>query len=186
MRRSARTLVRPAAGVLLVVALVVLAAGTAAAAERSDTENIDPGSYAAIPIDFQDGPAMEVGYDIQVQEGPNIDVLVMNNANFQKYESGESFSYASDWSDLDTGNTDESFTLQEHGTWYLVLDHTSEPEDGTQPASVGAESATVAWTVSTNVDVEESLRDSIPGPGAGAVALALAAAGLVGARLRRD
>lgn len=180
---------RPAVRIVLMTALVtVAAAGTAAAGERSDTVKIDPGSSSAIALDFQDGPAMQVEYDVQVQDGPNIDIMVMDNANYQKYGDGESFRYVSSWSVLDTGSATQGFTLEEHGTWYVVLDHTSEPDDGAQPATVNPDTVTAAWTVSTQVDVGESVGDGIaglPAPGAAGVAAALAAAGLAGARLRR-
>lgn len=177
---------RLAVRIVLMAALVaVTAAGTAVAGERSDTVKIDPGSSSAIAIDFQDGPAMGVEYDIQVQDGPNIDVLVMDNANYQKYGDGESFRYATSWSVLDTGSANQDFTLEEHGTWYVVLDHTNEPDDGARPATVNPDSVTVSWTVSTQVDVGESVGNGLPAPGAAAAAAALAAAGVVGARLRR-
>lgn len=189
MPSPTRPRLRLAARIALVAALVaVAAAGTAAAGERSDTVKIDPGSSSAIALDFQDGPAMQVDYDIQVQDGPNIDVLVMDNANYQKYGDGESFRYVSSWSVLDTGSAVQEFTLQDHGTWYVVLDHTSEPDDGARPATVNPDSVTVAWTVRTQVDVGESVGDGVaglPAPGAAAAAAALVAAGVAGARLRR-
>lgn len=163
---------------LLALAAVLAVAATATAASRTDTVTIDPGAYQPVQIPFNDGPAMKVAYDIEVTEGPNIDVMVMDNANFQKYESGDSFQYAAGWSDLDTGNTDLEFTLEEHATWYIVMDHTSEPDDGTQPATVGAESVTARYTVETNVDAETAGRNILQRiPGLQVPALLAAAGG---------
>lgn len=175
-------------GILAFLAIgLVVAAAPAAAAQQSDTVQIDPGSHAAVKIDFRDGPTQDVSYDIQVQEGPNIDVLVMNNANYQKYRDGNSFDYIKDWSDLDTGNTDTQFTLQEHGTWWLVLDHSSEPDGGTQPATIGAESVTARYTVETQTNVEEETRsrlEEIPAPGLVTLLPAIAGAALVAVQRR--
>lgn len=139
--------------------LLLAAAQPAAAGKQSDTVNIDPGEHAAISIDFTSGPASKISYDVQVDQGPNIDVLVMNNANYQTYKEGDSFSYAEDWSDLDTGNSQMTFTLQEHGTWWIVLDHTDEPDGGTAPAVLGAESVTARYTIEDKVDAKETAED---------------------------
>lgn len=174
-------------GILAFLAIGLVVAAAPAAAQQSDTVQIDPGSHAAVKVDFRDGPTQDVSYDIQVQEGPNIDVLVMNNANYQKYKDGNSFEYVEDWSDLDTGNTGMQFTLQEHGTWWLVLDHTSEPDDGTQPATVGAESVTARYTVDTQTNVEEETKsrlEEIPAPGLVTLLPALAGAALVAVQRR--
>lgn len=157
--------------------LLVGGATTGAAQSQTDTVNIDPGEHAAVEIDFTDGPTKDISYDVQVQEGPNIDVMVLNNANYQQYQEGESFSYVETWSDLDTGNTDTEFRLDEHGTWWIVLDHTSQPDDGAQPATVGAESVTARYTVEAQTNVTDAAKDEasqLPGPGA------LVAAGLLG------
>ncbi len=121
MRRQLATVAAVLAG-----GLVVLAAGApgSAAQSQSDTVDIDPGSHSAVRVDFRDGPTKDVSYDVQVQEGPNIDVMVLDNANYQRYSDGESFEYVEDWSDLDTGNTATTFRLDTHGTWWLVIDQT--------------------------------------------------------------
>ncbi len=157
--------------------LLLAAAPLATAGQQSDTVNIDPGEHAAIGIDFTSGPASKVSYDVQVEEGPNIDVLVMDNANYQKYQQGDSFSYAEGWSDLDTGNSQMTFTLQEHGTWWIVLDHTGEPDGGTAPATLGAESVTARYTIEDKVDAKETAEDvanKLPAPTVAWVLLALA------------
>lgn len=164
-------------GACVIAAFFVLSllAAPAAAEERSDTVKLDPGQHAAIEVPFEDGSALRVRYDVQVTEGPNIDVFVLDNANYQKYTDDEDFQ-SHGASDMDTGNSEQSFTLTEKGTWRIVLDHTSK--GGAQPATIGAESATVAWTVETNLDVEESIR-GLPGPATGALLAAVAGAALV-------
>lgn len=177
-RGTGVTASRPALVVLVALALV---AAPAAAGERSDTENLDPGEFASIPVDFQDGAAMDVDYDIQVQSGPNMDVMVMDNANFQRYSDGNSFEYVSSWSVLDTGSAEQQFTLEEHGTWHIVLDHTNDPDNGASPSTVDPQSVTVGWTVATQVNVERSVEEGfagIPAPGAAAALASLLAAGL--------
>lgn len=161
----------------LAVLVVAGLATPGAAQSQTDTVNIDPGSHAAVEIDFTDGPTKDVSYDVEVQEGPNIDVMVLDNANYQQYRDGESFSYVDAWSDLDTGNTDTEFRLEERGTWWVVLDHTGQPDEGTQPATVGAESVTARYTVEAKTNVTDAAKDEVsqlPGPGAAV------AAGLVG------
>lgn len=154
-----------------VLALLVLSAASPASAiqSQSDTVSIDPGEHAAVEIDFRDGPTKDVSYEVRVQEGPNIDVLLLDNANYQKYKGGDSFEYVEAWSDLDTGNTVNDFRLDQHGTWWLVLDHTDEPDEGTSPATVGAESVTAGYTLEAETNVTDEARDrfdKIPVPGA--------------------
>lgn len=168
------------APVALATALVVLlaAASPASAAQsQSDTVHIDPGEHKAVRIDFRDGPTKDVSYDVRVTEGPNIDVMVLDNANYDTYRNGQDFDYVQDWSDLDTGNTGTTFRLDTHGTWWLVLDHTGEPDEGTSPATIGAESVTARYTVESKTNVTDTAKDrfqELPGPGL------LVAAGLLG------
>lgn len=154
------------------LALLMIAVPPVAAKERSDTVKIDPGNFAPIQLQFDEGPAMRVGYEVTVTEGPRIDVFVLDNANYQKYRDNEDFQ-AHGASDLDTASAKQEFTLEEQGTWWIVLDHTNR--GGAQPATVGAESATVRWTLNTNVDVKESV-EQLPGPGIGAAGAVVAAA----------
>lgn len=177
-RTSRSTATGPLAAILVCLGLaVVVAAAPAGAQSQSDSVKIDPGEHSAIEIDFRDGPTKDVSYDVTVTEGPNIDVMVLDNANYQKYSDGESFSYVADWSDLDTGDTDATFRLERHGTWWVVLDHTSQPEDGASPAAIGAESVTARYSLEATTNVTDEARDTVdrlPSSGAG---LAL---GLVG------
>lgn len=151
-------------GLVLVLGSLLVVASAGAAQTTSDTVRVDPGDHAALEIDFREGPSSDVSYEVQVTEGPNIDVLLMNNADYQAYQQGDSFEYIGAWSDLDTGNTQAEFLLEEHGTWWLVIDHSSEPDDGANPATVGAESVTASYTLSVETNVEEELRDEIPLP----------------------
>lgn len=153
---------------LLVGLGLLLLVPAGAAQEKTDTVRIDPGDHAAVEVDFRDGPSSDVSYEVQVEEGPNIDVLVMNNANYQAYQSGDDFEYVDAWSDLDTGNTQAEFLLEEHGTWWLVLDHTNEPGDGASPSTLNPDSVTANYTLRIETNVEEEVRDrwsEVPGPG---------------------
>lgn len=154
---------------LLTAIVVVAASPLVTAKERSDTESIAAGEYAPIEIQFPDGPAMQVGYEVVVDDGPNIDIFVFDNANYQSYRDGREYEYRSGASDLDTGDSSNEFTLEEHGTWWIVLDNTNE--GSAAPPTVGDGTAQVDWTVRTNVDVEEGIR-GLPGPGLAAVAVA--------------
>jgi hypothetical protein len=170
---------------LAVVALALAAvAAPATAGERSDTVTIDPGSHAPIEFQYQEDPAFNVEYDVGVRDGPNIDVLVMDNANYQSYSDGDSFSYVGSWSSLDTGAAQQSFTVEQKGTYYIVLDHTSEPDNGASPATVNPQSVTAEWTVITKLAVQDSVERGLPAAGAGLASMGLAAAALVAARRR--
>lgn len=153
---------RPVLWILVAALVLAVAAPAATAKERSDTESIAAGEYASIKIGFRDGPAMEVGYEVQVTDGPNIDIFVFDNANYQNYQDGREYEYRSGPSDLDTADSRNEFTLEDHGTWWIVLDNTGE--GSAAPPTVGEGTAQVDWTARTNVDVEEGLR-SLPSPG---------------------
>lgn len=172
---------RAALALLALTFVVAAVAVPASAKEQSGSEKVDPGSWASLEIPFHDGPKMEVTYEVVVREGPNLDLLFVDNANHQKYEDGESFQYVSSRSVLDTGSAEQTFTLGTHDTWYLILDHTNRPENGADPATVDPESITVDWTLRTQVDVERSLEDQIeriPLGGPATAAMALLVAGL--------
>lgn len=169
---------------LLVAGLLLALAPTATAEERADTETIREDEYAAIQIPFNDGPSLKVEYDVEVTDGPNIDIFVLDNANFQKYKTGDDFESHQVGSDMDTARSVNTFTLDRHATWWIVLDNTNE--GGAQPPSnLQNDPATVTWTVKTTVDVQSELED-LPGPGALAIVGALGAAALASVWLRKD
>jgi hypothetical protein len=181
---AARALALTIAGL---AALLVVAAAPTGAQSQSDTVKIDPGQHTAVEIDFRDGPTKDISYEVTVQEGPNVDVLFLDNANYQKYADGESFEYVGEWSDLDTGDTDASFLLDRHGTWWLVLDHTDRPDDGASPATIGAEAVTARYSLTAETNVTDEARDranDLPAPGASAAVGLLGAVALLAARER--
>lgn len=163
------TRVAVATTVLVAAAVVALATvpSTALAGERSDTVKIDPGSSASIEVSFDQRGSRDLSYVAEVTDGPRIDVFLLDNANHQRYRDGQDFSYHEEGSDLDTARADKSLTVPEAGTWWIVLDHTSE--GGASPDSFGAEAVTVRWTVRTGLDAGGLL----PGWGAAATIVAL-------------
>jgi hypothetical protein len=167
--------------------VLVILAGAQSGAAQSDTVHVNPGEHAAVEIDFREGPTKDVTYDV-VQEGPNIDVLFMDNANYQKYQEGEAFEYQAERSDLDTGDTEATFRLERHATWWLVIDHSDRPEDGTAPATVGAESVTARYTVDAQTNVTDEARDRadrLPGPGPAVAAGLISTVALAASRMGR-
>lgn len=188
--RSSKIARRSLATAVLLVGLTLLVTGgvpESAAKTQSDTVQVDPGEHGAVQIDFREGPTKDVRYDVQVQQGPNIDVMVLDNANGQRYSEGESFEYVGEWSDLDTGNTQKGVRLDTHGTWWLLLDHTDRPEGGASPATIRAESVTARYTLEVQTNVTDTARDRLdrlPGPGALGAAAAIGLVACAAARRR--
>ncbi len=165
-----------------VLLTLLLAAGGAVAAEKSGSNTIDEDAFVDITIPFEDGSPMKITYDVTVTDGPRIDVFVMDNANFQKYESNDDFHYVERASDLDVSSTSKSFTLERNDQWHLVLDNTDK--GGAQPPqNLQNDPATVQWTVEGQPDVQGTL-EQIPGPGVLLSVAVLAGMGLALARRR--
>ena len=74
-----------------------------------------------------------VSIHVEVEDGGDIDCLVMNEYNFGQYSHGKDFIYLLTGSILDIRMINYLFVAPEEGMWYFVLDNTSFPDKGAKP-----------------------------------------------------
>lgn len=64
-------------------------------------------------------------YEFDVIEGPAIDVFIMDDSNYQKYDNKEEFQYYDEPSTLGSTSGSGDFEAPEDGKYHIVLDGTS-------------------------------------------------------------
>jgi hypothetical protein len=137
--------------VSMVMILGMMWIPTANAGDVSGTETIDEDYYWGQKIEFFSGDYVTISYTITVQNDVYIDVMLLNEANYNKYRNGQSFTYYLEGTDFNTIYTNvASMTLSTHDNYYLVVDNTDEPSGGAQPAWDGVNNyCTFSYTAST-------------------------------------
>lgn len=97
-------------------------------------------------IDFVSGDSKEIKYSVNVTNGPNIDVFLLDKNNFEKYSGNEKFNYL-EGSCVNVTSYQGNATLREHGKYYLIFDNKNDmyhaPDIGKKFST-----ATVEWKVS--------------------------------------
>lgn len=83
--------------------------------------------YAAYNYTFEKG----VKYNVEVvSDSVNIDLLLLDEKNFEKYNNGEKFDHFKDGSALNITTKRYSFKLSSAKKYYIVYDNTADPENG--------------------------------------------------------
>lgn len=130
---------------MVTLAGLVLVAGCSSPggplAEDSGTVSIEADSARAFELAVQ-GP-IRLDYQASVAQGPDIDVFLMDDQNYQSYQSGEEFTYF-DCSSLGTGSASGVCELPE-GSYHLVLDNTERGEASPATVSTASQTATVDY-----------------------------------------
>lgn len=94
--------------------------------------------------------SMTLSYTVEITSGPYIDVYFMTYENFEHYKIGESFSYITQGTQLNTKYTSKSFKLYKQAEpqlYCIVFDNT---DVGTEPPwNMVDDIAEVSWTIKT-------------------------------------
>ena len=113
---------------------------------NSGVTNINKESSMIKYIDFVSGDSKEIKYSVNVTEGPNIDVFLLDKNNFEKYSGNEKFNYL-EGSCVNVTSYQGNATLTEHGKYYLIFDNKNDmyhaPDIGQKFST-----ARVEWKVS--------------------------------------
>lgn len=142
--------------ILVIVSMLMIVAmswmPSASAWETEGTDTINEDEYWYQTIRFISGDYLTLSYTITVQNDVYIDVILLNEENFNKYENGLSFTYYVEGTDFTTLYTNvPSITLYTHDNYYLVVDNTDEPPGGAKPAWDGVNNyCTFHYTTSGN------------------------------------
>ena len=76
-----------------------------------------------IKLTWEVDSVVTVRLNLEVLEGPNIDLYTMTEINYEKYENCESFVYLADLSDPNTASSNLE-TNVDSGTYITVIDNT--------------------------------------------------------------
>ncbi len=111
---------------LFITILLVLSTPVLAGSDSNGYEGQTSwGSYRSFKILFDDGNAVDIEYDVEVLDGPPVDVIFTTKEGFLDYKDPESetFFYFPHQSKLNTTKTSMSFTWVDPGTYYLIIDN---------------------------------------------------------------
>lgn len=103
---------------------------TVSAGSGTQTVNEDQYGFHIVALTKE----QTVSYTIEVVAGQNVDVLLMNDDNYDLYEVQENFEYISEGTDLNTLYSSHEIVLQP-GTYYIIVDNTDYPSGGATPSS---------------------------------------------------
>ncbi len=83
------------------------------------------GWYRSFKIVFDEGTSVDIEYDVEVLEGPPVDVIFTTDEGFRDYKDpgSDTFFYYPHQSKLNTTKASGSFTWVEQGTYYLIIDN---------------------------------------------------------------
>lgn len=113
---------------------------------NSGTSEINKGDNMITYINFVSGDSKQVKYYVNVTEGPNIDVFLLDKQNFNRYSDNEKFNYIPG-SGVNVTSYRVNTTLKSHGDYYLVFDNGNDiyhaPDIGKKFST-----AKVEWKVS--------------------------------------
>ncbi len=123
-----------ALAIIALLLAVTFLAGSAQAATFTTTETrtIQFGEYSIIMF-FRAESSSSISYSFDVQLGSNVDILVLNQPNFEAYVDRSSFTYLPGTIlDSQTGTTSAS-TSNQGEVYYVLIDNTDAPIGGASP-----------------------------------------------------
>lgn len=90
-----------------------------------DTRNIEEDEWYVFSLELS--RAGELSYEFIVREGPPIDVIVVEESEYQYFEQGERYEYVTEPTVFDSAGDEGSGTLSA-GNYRLILDNTAAGE----------------------------------------------------------
>jgi hypothetical protein len=109
----------------------------------SDTRNLEEDQWRYYTINFSEPGILE--YDFIVRDGPAIDVIMMDESEYQYFENEERWEYYTDLSALDTTG-DEVRGRIGSGTYRLIFDNSNQGE-AAPPSNFSNDVVSVEFTI---------------------------------------
>jgi len=112
----------------------------------SDTRNIEEDHWRHYTLEFPQSGYLE--YDFIVRDGPAIDAILIDDSEYEYFESEDRWEYYTELSALDTTGDD----VQEQvpaGTYRLIFDNSNQG-GASPPANLSNDVATVEFTIETS------------------------------------
>ena len=112
--------------VLVIFALLFLSSPVLAGGQAFESD-IDWGGYRSFKIPFDEGNAIDIEYEVEVLDGPPVDVIFINERGFQEYKdpTSPSFFFFPHQSSMNTTKASMSFTWVDPGTYYVIVDNSA-------------------------------------------------------------
>ncbi len=109
---------------LIIITVLVLSAPVLAGSQGFES-SIAWGGYRSFNVPFDDGNAIDIEYEVEVLDGPPVDVIFTNERGFQEYKDpgSETFFFFPHQSILNTTKASMSFTWVDPGTYYVIIDN---------------------------------------------------------------
>ena len=122
---SGGTYLRPVVYTVLVIFAFLFLSSPVLAGGQAFESNIDWGGYRSFKIPFDEGNAIDIEYEVEVLDGPPVDVIFTNERGFQDYKdpASPSFFFFPHQSSMNTTKASMSFTWVDPGTYYVIVDN---------------------------------------------------------------
>jgi hypothetical protein len=113
--------------------LIVLSTGMSGGIKEQGTEVIEGEDHFKVVIEKPEGRDLKVRYYVAVTEGTLLDILVMDESDYDDYLNADVFDYYPGSSKVNTDYIDKTFVYEDNEDLYLVVDNseilTPPPED---------------------------------------------------------
>jgi hypothetical protein len=129
---------------LLCVASLLLA-GNVAGERKEGDDVLVAGEHLAFSIEVGEGEEVEVRIFVAVTDGPKIDVFWMSEEGYDDYQYDQDFNHYVDYSVISTRNVDTTFTWDDEGTYFAVIDNTAS--ETVPPADPELSNATLHYVI---------------------------------------
>jgi hypothetical protein len=141
--------------VLLLASLIVVGNAHAETLTTTETRTIDSDSYS-IMILYQATDTSFITYSFEVDLGTAIDVLLLDQNNFEAYIIQDNFEYLPGTTLSELSGAASEYTTNAGTLYYVVIDNTNLPDGGATPTGP----ITVSFSVTaTNVDLPSFITD---------------------------
>ncbi|WP_149799237.1 hypothetical protein [Halorubrum xinjiangense] len=112
----------------------------------SDTRNLEEDQWRHIPLEFSQTGYIE--YDFIVRDGPAIDVILLDESEYQYFDEGERSEYYPELSATDSTGDDVQGEIPS-GTYRLILDNSNRGE-ATPPTNFSNDVVSVEYSIETS------------------------------------
>lgn len=112
----------------------------------SDTRNLEEDQWRYYTLEFSQTGTIE--YDFIVRDGPAIDVILMDESEYQYFGDGERWEYYTELSALDSTGSDITGQISA-GAYRLIFDNSNEGE-AAPPTNFSNDIISVEFTIETS------------------------------------
>lgn len=129
----------------MLLATVIVVAGTASGEREEGDDVLVQGEHLAVAIELAEGEEVEIRIFVVVSDGPLIDVFWMSEEGYEDYQYDQDFDHYVDYTIVGTKETDKTFTWDGEGVYFVVFDNTAS--ETVPPADPAFANATIRYVV---------------------------------------